>query len=67
MVRKMINPELKPCPFCGASGQRITKEILASGTSVYRVECWYCMACGPQSNKRGCAIDEWNERSGEDA
>ena len=62
----MHRPELKPCPFCGASCQHVTKEVLASGTSIYYVKCRCCEACGPQSNKEGYAASEWNERSEND-
>lgn len=59
--------ELKPCPFCGVADQRITKEMLISGTSLYRVECGYCMACGPRSSREDYAVSEWNERNASDA
>lgn len=65
-MRTIPRQELKPCPFCGISDQYITKKILVGGTSLYRVECGYCLACGPWSCRDDRAAAEWNERSGED-
>lgn len=61
--------ELKPCPFCNASGDRVG--VLTSGREfdlfASSVECLACDAVGPRATGydekkvRTKAITEWNK------
>ena len=58
----MDEPILLPCPFCGDSD---SLEVWHDPQTVlhpwYRVECGFCGAKGPGSDK-GDHVDEWNTR-----
>ena len=64
--------EIKACPFCGHSGNRITvKQRYRKGIAnrlMYWIECGYCGAFQPHHNLAGFktaekAIQKWNEIS----
>ena len=64
--------ELKPCPFCGASGisVHLSREKGANDTKwQYQVVCNYnllgCGASGCYSDDPKEAVKAWNRRAGE--
>ena len=68
-VMTMPRPEIKPCPFCGITNTCITKQTLdmdVDGSAVYRIQCRFCLVCGPWAGSENRAIDAWNKRCCED-
>ena len=53
-----VTDELKPCPFCGGSKQKVK----SSGRWGWFVSC-SCAAVGPSSKSRDEAIIAWNRRT----
>ena len=51
-----INPDMKPCPFCGHQGMtwHIDREV------PWVVECTCCFARGPRATTEREAILAWN-------
>ena len=62
--KKRVQPELKPCPFCGGEAHRMTTECGGFGTNESGViSCSKCGARGPESIISWQAIYEgWNKR-----
>ncbi len=52
-----MSEELKPCPFCGGSMQKVK----SSGRWGWFVSC-ACAAVGPSADSRTEAIRAWNRR-----
>lgn len=52
-----MSEELKPCPFCGGS----TQKVKSSGRWGWFVSC-ACAAVGPSADSRDEAIRAWNRR-----
>jgi Lar family restriction alleviation protein len=57
------NPELKPCPFCGSEGERLTHES-EEIEGAWTIWCRYCGAEGPLGDTAEKAAAEWNMRDG---
>ena len=51
----MTDPELKPCPACGA-----TDVFVGEQGPVFFAACIYCNMKGPETLRQKGAIDEWN-------
>ena len=49
--------ELRPCPFCGGSAQKVK----SSGRWGWFVSC-ACAAVGPSAESKAEAIEAWNRR-----
>ena len=65
----MIEPKLKPCPFCGAKETDKDQPINLGWViedDMYVVRCDRCGASGAERDDRAEAIEEWNS-STEDA
>lgn len=61
----MNNVHLKPCPYCG--GRPYLREIKnALPDFVYRVDCCYCWAGGPECGTAEEAAEGWNRRVKDD-
>ncbi len=62
----MTNPELKPCPFCGAEEIDIDSEILSpeeGHKEVFRADCLHCDSTGPWGFSKEKAAELWNSRT----
>jgi Lar family restriction alleviation protein len=55
--------KLKPCPFCGASGEKVVYVIQRS--QMNQVHCDECCAKGSTGRDEECAIRFWNSRAAE--
>jgi len=56
MAKKIVIPELLPCPFCGGEGEIVR-------TSVFWGECVKCgSSCGYSNKSKTKAIKAWNQR-----
>ena len=60
MGDEKMNKELKPCPFCGGTDQRVK----SSGRWGWFVSC-RCCAVGPSTASREEAVEAWNKRHDE--
>ena len=61
----MSEEKLKPCPFCGASGDEI--QVLhrnyGCGDETFEVCCRQCGGRGCMVTDEEDAIEEWNQRA----
>lgn len=57
-----MNPELKPCPFCGSRDLPTWFEIPLIGRTTHKVCCGCCSTTGPIRYSEAEAIASWNER-----
>lgn len=56
--------ELEPCPFCGASGDRLARaQIFAGDVSIWSVECLDCGAERASDESQQEADAFWNTRA----
>lgn len=56
-----MSEQLKPCPFCGG------KDVETRTSSMsWLVDCYTCDARGPLCGSEDRAIEEWNDRAGEE-
>ena len=61
-----MSDELRPCPFCGASGAHIEHGYVDGyhgEEDRFQVECKGCDAVGPLRKYEYEAVEEWNEVS----
>lgn len=57
-------PDLKPCPFCGATGEDVSaNDFHMNGLRTFAVGCRPCALTGPLSGNEAQAIEAWNRRA----
>ena len=56
-----IVEQLMPCPFCGHDRGEIHHNPKTILHPAYRVECGYCGASGPETD-RGDHVEQWNNQ-----
>lgn len=60
---KMLNSDLKPCPFCGGEASLSIGQCDPSNLEIHYVECLECASSGAWKDEPFGAAYAWNQRN----